>query len=221
MEQTIDLSDLIKIIKKNLWLILVLPLLFLIVGLVFSFVLITPKYEATTQLLVNQKEAQDSLMTQDIQSNLKLLNTYSEIIKSPRILDEVSNRIDNEYTSNEIRDMLTVSNQAESQVLNVSITSPNPNVSNILANVVAEVFSEDIKNIMNVDNVSILSVAEGKAKQVEPRTLVNAAIGGFIGLIIALILIFLKEVLDKRIRTEEQVAEILDLPVLGSIGKAK
>ncbi|QYA48295.1 YveK family protein [Nosocomiicoccus ampullae] len=221
MEQTIDLEDLLKVIKKNLFSIIALPLLFGILALVISMYLITPKYESTTQLLVNQKETQDTMLSQQVQSNLQLINTYSEIVKSPRILDEVSKRLDNRYSTTEIQEMLNITSQAESQVLNISVTSEHSELSNVIANTVAEVFSEDIENIMNVDNVSILSVAEGNGEQVEPRTLVNVAVGMFVGLIIAALTIFLKEVLDKRIKSEEHVADYLDLPVLGSIEKVK
>lgn len=221
MEQTIDLEDILKVIRKHLFSIIALPLLFGILALVISMYLITPKYESTTQLLVNQKETQDTILSQQVQSNLKLINTYSEIIKSPRILDEVSKRLDNRYSTTEIEEMLNITSQAESQVLNISVTSEHSELSNVIANTVAEVFSEDIENIMNVDNVSILSVAEGKGEQVEPRTLVNVAVGMFVGFIIAALTIFLKEVLDKRIKNEEHVLDYLDLPVLGSIEKVK
>ncbi|OFL49105.1 capsule biosynthesis protein CapA [Nosocomiicoccus sp. HMSC067E10] len=221
MEQTIDLEDLFKIIKKNFFSIVALPLLFGIIALLISMYLITPKYESTTQLLVNQKENENSILSQQVQSNLKLIQTYSEIIKSPRILDEVSNRLDNRYTTTEIQNMLNISSQSDSQVLNISVKSEHSELSNTIANTVAEVFSEDVENIMNVDNVSILSVAEGNGEQVEPRTLVNVAVGMFVGFILAALIIFLKEVLDKRIKNEDDVAEYLDLPVLGSIEKVK
>ncbi|WP_040928603.1 YveK family protein [Nosocomiicoccus massiliensis] len=221
MEQTIDLEDLFKIIKKNFFSIVALPLLFGIIALLISMYLITPKYESTTQLLVNQKENENTILSQQVQSNLKLIQTYSEIIKSPRILDEVSNRLDNRYTTTEIQNMLNISSQSDSQVLNISVKSEHSELSNTIANTVAEVFSEDVENIMNVDNVSILSVAEGNGEQVEPRTLVNVAVGMFVGFILAALIIFLKEVLDKRIKNEDDVAEYLDLPVLGSIEKVK
>ncbi len=76
-----------------------------------------------------------------------------------------------------------------------------------------------IKMIMNVDNVSILSKADTNGKQISPKPLVNLVVGIFLGLIVALIIIFLKEILDKRIKTEEDVEEILGLPVLGVIQK--
>ncbi|CAD2071598.1 Wzz/FepE/Etk N-terminal domain-containing protein [Phocicoccus pinnipedialis] len=221
MEQTIDLGDLFKIIKKYLWVFILLPLIFLGAALAVSLFIITPKYEATTQLLVNEKPTDNLQMAQQIQSNLKLVNTYTEIIKSPRILDEVEKNIDQVYSADEIREMLSVNNQAESQVLNINVTSEAPEISNVLANTISEVFSDEVVDIMSVDNVSILSVAEGDAKQVEPRTPINAVIGLFIGFILALALVFLKEMTDTRIRTEEHVEEILELPILGTIAKEK
>ncbi|MFZ8102038.1 capsule biosynthesis protein CapA, partial [Staphylococcus arlettae] len=66
-------------------------------------------------------------------------------------------------------------------------------------------------------NVSILSKADTKGNQISPQPLVNSVVGIFLGIIVALITIFLKEIMDKRIKTEEDVSEILDLPVLGTI----
>lgn len=112
--------------------------------------------------------------------------------------------------------MLTVNNQADSQILNISIESDNRKEASKVANEIATVFSKDIDKIMNVDNVSILSKAE-KADKVSPKPLINALVSIFLGLVTALIIIFLKEMLDKRIKTEEDVEEFLDLPVLGTI----
>ncbi|STY43611.1 Capsular polysaccharide type 8 biosynthesis protein cap8A [Listeria grayi] len=177
----------------------------------------TPKYASSTQILVNKKESNSQFMAQEVQSNLQLVNTYAEIIKSPRILESVSKNLDREFSSSEILSMLTVNNQSQSQILNISVRSNSRATSKKVANEVAKVFSKDIKKIMNVDNVSILSKADVKAVQVSPKPLVNAGIGIFLGLIVALLFIFLKQVLDKSLKTEEDVAEILDLPVLGII----
>lgn len=72
---------------------------------------------------------------------------------------------------------------------------------------------------MNVDNVTILSKANGTASKVSPSLIINLAIGLILGLILALIIIILKEIFDKRIRTEEDIERELNIPVLGSIQK--
>ncbi|PNZ03221.1 capsule biosynthesis protein CapA [Staphylococcus equorum subsp. linens] len=217
MEETIDLSKLFTILKKNMKYLISLPIVFLVLSLVITFVFMTPKYSSSTQVLVNQKETDNQMMSQEIQSNLQLVNTYSEIIKSPRILDKVSKNLKGKYSSKEISGMLTVNNQAESQILNIAVENESREAATKVANEIANVFSKDVSKIMNVDNVSILSKADTNGNQISPQPLVNSVVGIFLGLIVALIIIFSKEMLDKRIKTEEDVAEILDLPVLGTI----
>ncbi|MEB7806294.1 Wzz/FepE/Etk N-terminal domain-containing protein [Mammaliicoccus fleurettii] len=217
MEETIDLSKLFAILKKNIKYLIILPVVFLILSMVLTFVLMTPKYSTSTQVLVNQKETDSQLMAQQVQSDLQLVNTYSEILKSPRILDKVSKNLKGKYSSGEIAGMLTVSNQAESKILNITVENESRENAGKVANEIANVFSKEVSDIMNVDNVSILSKADNNGSKVSPKPLLNAIVGVFLGLIIALIIIFLKEILDKRIKTEEDVEEQLDLPVLGTI----
>ncbi|EFI83360.1 Wzz/FepE/Etk N-terminal domain-containing protein [Listeria grayi] len=217
MGDVVDLSKVLKVLKQNLKWIVIIPVVFLIIAMALTYFFMTPKYASSTQILVNKKESNSQFMAQEVQSNLQLVNTYAEIIKSPRILESVSKNLDREFSSSEILSMLTVNNQSQSQILNISVRSNSRATSKKVANEVAKVFSKDIKKIMNVDNVSILSKADVKAVQVSPKPLVNAGIGIFLGLIVALLFIFLKQVLDKSLKTEEDVAEILDLPVLGII----
>src|SRR5699024_2144698 len=217
MEETIDLSKLFTILKKNIKYLIILPIVFLALSMVITSVFMTPKYSSSTQVIVNQKETDNQMMAQQVQSNLQLVNTYSEIIKSPRILDKVSKNLKGKYSSKKISGMLTVSNQAESQILNIAVENESREAASKVANEIAKVFSKDVSKIMNVDNVSILSKADTKGNQISPQPLVNSVVGIFLGIIVALITIFLKEIMDKRIKTEEDVSEILDLPVLGTI----
>lgn len=217
MEETIDLSKLFAILKKNMKYLIILPIFFLVLSMVMTFLFMTPKYSSSTQVLVNQKETDSQMMAQQVQSDLQLVNTYSEIIKSPRILDKVSKNLKGKYSSKEISGMLTVSNEAESQILNIAVENESREAAGEVANEIANVFSKDVNKIMNVDNVSILSKADYNGNKVSPQPLINAVVGVFLGLIIALIIIFLKEIFDKRIKTEEDVEELLDLPVLGII----
>ncbi|MDG0822704.1 capsule biosynthesis protein CapA [Staphylococcus saprophyticus] len=217
MEETIDLNKLFGILKKNMKYLIILPIVFLVLSMVMTFLFMTPKYSSSTQVLVNQKETDSEMMAQQVQSDLQLVNTYSEIIKSPRILDKVSKNLKGKYSSKEIEGVLTVSNQAESQILNITVENESREAAGKVANEIANVFSKDVNKIMNVDNVSILSKADNNGNKTSPKPLTNAVVGIFLGLIVALVIIFLKEILDKRIKTEEDVEELLDLPVLGTI----
>ncbi|WP_158263666.1 Wzz/FepE/Etk N-terminal domain-containing protein, partial [Staphylococcus simulans] len=196
------------------------PLITLVIGVLLSVLVFKPEYEASTQILVNQKEHDGDMMAQQVQSNLQLVKTYSDIIKSPRILDEVSKQLKGKHSAKELSSMLTVDNQAESQIMNINVRSGNEKDAQNVANKITKVFSDEASQIMNIDNVSILSKAE-QAKKVSPKPVQNAIVAFLLGIIISLVIIFLKETLDKRIKTEEDVEEILNLPVLGSIPDLK
>ena len=158
-------------------------------------------------------------MAQEVQSNIQLVNTYSEILKSPRIIEDVAKK--NSKYSKDIKSMLTVTTQAQSQILNVNVKNGSKKDAEKVANDIASVFSKDMPKIMNVDNVSVLSKANGTATKVSPNLIQNLAIGLILGIIIAMMIVVLKELFDRRIRTEEDVKRELNIPVLGSIQKLK
>lgn len=219
MESTLDLTKILRILKNNLKLLIILPLICLLISAIVTLFFLDEEYQATTQVLVNQKESDSQMMAQEVQSNIQLVNTYSEIVKSPRILDKVSKELNRKYSTSELSSMLTVTNQAGSQLLNIDVVSKSGKDSEKIANKLAEVFSDEVPDIMNVDNVSILSTADDTTKQVAPKTMINLVMGIVIGLIIALIIIFIKEIFDKRIKSETDVENELEIPVLGSIQK--
>lgn len=220
MENTLDLMRVWEIIKKNWKLLVIIPLIFLILSAIFTFFLAKPKYEASTQILVSQKEKESKMMAQEVQSNIQLVNTYAEIIKSPRILDDVAKE-NKDYSADKLSKMIDVNTEADSQILNVGVRSKSEKESEKIANDVAKVFSKNVPDIMSVDNVSILSKANGTAEKVSPRTIMNLFAGLILGLVLAIIIAALREIFDKRIRTEEDVEKELGVPVLGSIQKIK
>lgn len=221
MENSVDLIKIWKIIKNNINLIIILPIVGLIIGILWSLILVQPMFQASTQVLVNEKESDSTMQAQQVQRNIQLVNTYAEIATSPRMLEEVSKELDNKYSAKELSSMISATSETGSQILNVAVESANKNDSEKIANVFSKVFSDETPKIMNIDNVSILSKADGTATQTEPKMLVNALLGIVIGLMVVVIVIVLKEVFDTRIKNEQDVQDELDIPVLGSIQKFK
>lgn len=220
MDETISLQDLFKTLKKRAILILLTMLLAVTVAAVTSFLLLTPIYQASTQILVNQqKSEQNQFNTQDIQANLQLINTYNVIITSPAILSKVIEQLDLNTTPAALKGKITVNSAQNSQVVNVSVEDPEPYMAVDIANTTAEVFQEEIQKLMNVDNVNILSpaVLSDKPTPIKPDPYLNMAIAAVIGLMIGVGIAFLLEYLDTTVKTEQDVEEFLDLPILGLV----
>ncbi|CAM4032797.1 capsule biosynthesis protein CapA [Staphylococcus schweitzeri] len=219
MKEKFDLVKLLNILKKNIKLLVILPAICLVVSAVLTFFVMPDKYTASTQILVNMKKSSSDLAFQNVQSSLQSVNTYTEIIKSPRILDKVAREFDGEYTTTELNSFLKVTNQTNSQIITVSVTTGNKSESDKIVNRISKVFAHDMPKIMSVDNVTILSSAHDNAVKVSPIISVNLVISIIVGIVLAILIIFLKELLDKRIKTEEDVEAQLGLPILGSIQK--
>lgn len=225
-EETISLQEVFEIIRKKIALILIITFSAAAISAIVSFFLITPKYERSTQLLVNRSQVSENFSTNEVQTNIQLINTYSEIILSPRILDIAAKELEGlielengEITASYLKGKITVNNQNNSQVLNISVEDTDPHRAALIANKVAEVFQREIPSIMNVDNVNILSEADvpEDLSPVSPKPLLNIAIAFVVGLMLGVGLAFLIEYFDNTIKTEQDIEKYLELPVLGVI----
>jgi len=217
MEETIELKELFLIIKKRMLLIAILGFTALVLSGVLSFFVLTPRYQTTTDLIVNSITDPNQITNADIQTSLNLMNTYQVILRSPIILDQVSERLGLNISGSQLQGLITVSNQNNSQVLSVSVKHEDPSKARDIANEVAEVFRNEIGDIMNVENVSILARAELPTSPVEPRPTLNMAIGFLLGLMVGVGATFILEYLDTKVKTEQDIEQLLELPVLGVI----
>ena len=223
MEETISLQDIFRILKKRLAMITVITLLATAASAIITYFFLTPKYEADTEILVNQSiKDQAQFNTGVVQANVQLVNTYSDIIKSPTILKDVIDKLHLDITPDGLQGQLSVESKQNSQVFTVAVQDKNPAKALKIANTIATVFADKIPTIMSIDNVSILSKARLAADghPVAPKPTLNMAIAFVVGLMVSVGLAFLMEYLDNTIKTEEDIEQFLELPVLGAVMEA-
>ncbi|TDL79005.1 YveK family protein [Peribacillus frigoritolerans] len=220
MEETISLKELFTTLKKRLGLILIITAIATMTSGVVSYFFITPIYQTSTQILVNQSQAdQQQFNPNQIQTNLQLINTYNVIIKSPAILDKVKSELDLKESTGALNEKITVGSEKDSQVVLITVQDEKAEKAALIANTVAATFQSEIKNIMKVDNVSILSKADigEQISPIKPKPVLNMAIAFVVGLMSGVGLAFLLEYLDNTIKDEQEIEKLLELPVLGSI----
>ena len=221
MEETISIKDIFKTLKKRWKIIMLLTLIAALISGTISYFLLTPVYQSSTQILVNQKQSENQLDSTQIRSNIDMINTYSVIIKSPAILEEVIDELELDQSVDQLSQKITINSQENSQVFSLTVQDSNPAKAVEIANTVSSIFQKEIKDIMKVDNVSILAKAEIKENPtpVKPNPLLNIAIAVVVGLMAGIGLAFLLEYLDNTIKDEDDIERLLDLPLLGSIQK--
>ncbi|MGE7587272.1 YveK family protein [Peribacillus sp. NPDC101480] len=221
MEETISIQDIFKTLKKRWKLIMLLTLIAALISGTISYFLLTPVYQSSTQILVNQKQSENQLDSTQIKSNIDMINTYSVIIKSPAILEKVIDELELDQSVEQLSEKITINSQENSQVFSLTVQDSNPSQAVEIANTVSETFQKEIKDIMNVDNVSLLAKAEIKDNPtpVKPNPVLNVAIALVVGLMAGVGLAFLLEYMDNTIKDEDDIERLLELPILGSIQK--
>jgi capsular polysaccharide biosynthesis protein len=220
MEETISLKELFRTLKKRLSLIIIIAAIATATSGLVSYLFLTPIYQSSTQILVNQSNNdQQAFNVGEVQTNLQLINTYNVIIKSPAILDKVIEQEKLEMTSGALNELITVSSEQNSQVVNIVVQNEDPQKAADIANSIATTFQTEITKIMKIDNVSILTKAElgEDPSPIKPKPALNMAIALVVGLMAGVGVAFLLEYLDNTIKSEQDIENQLGLPVLGAI----
>ena len=221
MEESISLQEITKIIRKRLFLIISLTIISVGITAGISYYVLTPIYQAQTQILVNQKSNSDEAYSWErTEIDLQLINTYNVIITSNAILSKVIEKLEMNVTPEQLKNQITVSSENNSKVVTIHVEDPNPRQAVEISNTVAEVFKEEIPTLMSVDNINILSVAtlDENPSPVKPNKMLNMAIAAVVGLMVGIGVTFLMEMLDTTIKNEKDIEEILALPVMGLVG---
>lgn len=215
-EREFDFSYIFTTIGK--WFLLIL--LFIIFGLsaaVFYNYGAPILYQSETSLYVEPTVNSNQVNYDGILSNQKMVKTYTQIIKSRKILLEVKQQLDREYSIGELQDMLEVSSVSDTEIITIKVTSQYKEEASEIANKIAQVFIDEIKETMEITNIRVIDEAIVNDIPVSPNTNLNCVIGGGAGLCIGLLLAFLIESMNNKIVTHEDVKRYLGIKTLGVI----
>jgi non-specific protein-tyrosine kinase len=91
----------------------------------------------------------------------------------------------------------------------------------IYSSILNNLESVRLARLQNTPNVVQIEPATVPEKPVRPRVLVNTALAGVVGLMLAVGFVFLKEYLDDTLKTPEDIERLLDLSTIGYIAQMK
>lgn len=217
MNQELSLIDLVMIIKKRLGIIILGTIVGILIFVLYSFVIAVPKYSSTTQMIVNRTQEVNVIQRADIDTNVQLINTYKDIINSPAILDDVRDDLNLQTTHQGLISQLFITSENDSQVFSIQIIDDDPVMAARIANKIAGVFQDKLSDIMNIDNVTVISQAEANMAPITPNHTLNLALGFIIGGLISTVLAFVLEFMDNTVKDKKVVTDLLGLTYLGDV----
>ncbi|MCR4441356.1 MAG: GNVR domain-containing protein [Peptococcaceae bacterium] len=157
VQQEIDVRQVLTVLDRRKWFIVIFTLSALMTAAVLSFFILPPVYEAQTTLLVVQGDEKKAVRTEsnDLESMISAISrlpemtikTYVEQIKDPVLLSEVIARLDmakDGYTVESLSNIIRVTAIKDTNLIEVKVRNTDPKLAVAIGSVLTELFLESI-----------------------------------------------------------------------------
>lgn len=230
--EELDIKEFIEILLEKKWLIIIVTLICMIVGYTYNSCITTPLYKSSTTLLlaktatenasiINQEYVNQAITQTDITLNEKLVSTYSELAKSSGILSKVITNLNLNMTEEQIKKNITISEVDNTEILKVTVANTNSKQAATIANELALVFSERIKDLYNIDNIKVVDIAVATKSPYNIQPKKYGIIGAGIGFVASVVFVLFMNLIKNTARTAKQVERNTNISVLATISKDK
>ena len=218
----IDLKQLILALIRKAWLLVLCALIAGGISYFYTANFITPMYRATVSIYVNNANPQLGSNTTyisgtDLATAQRLVNTYVNIIKSNTVLEKVAEQSGLDITAEQIRNMMTATSVEDTEIFEIHISNADPELAAQIANAVAELAQDEISNFLEGSSTKIIDYAEVPQYRYTPSFRQNTFLGCCAGGLLAAVYVVLRTIFDVRIKGEDDLERLFDLPVLGAI----
>lgn len=217
-DDSIDLKEILQIIKKRQLMIIIVTLLSISVGIIFTFYISKPVYQAKTTIYVG-KESGAQITQQDISLYQSLIDTYSQIAKSRKVAEVAVSNLNINITVDQLLGQTSVVPIKGTQIITVSARSGDPTDAANEARAMADAFIDEAMKIVPSGNAQIVDNAQIPKTPIKPNKKINISISFIMGIIVSFGLSLLLEFFNDTIKSENDVEKYLDTPLLGSIQK--
>ena len=223
--EELDLKELFNIFWHKKIEILLIVLIFGVIGVIYTMGFVTPMYSASTTLVLASSSKNENLpdtgittsTATEVTVNSKLVSTYSELVKSKNILRQVISNLNMKIEEDTLRKNITVSSVKDTELIQITVKNEKPSYASQIANEIAKVFTEKVKEIYKIENVQIVDEAEVPNEPSNINHKKDVAIFALIGLVVSIGYVLLLNMLDTTVKTPEDIEEGLKLPVLAVI----
>lgn len=216
--ETIDLKELFEYYKSKFGIVILFVALVGILGCLYGLFIQKPMYKSSTSIvLISEAKDNSQLTYNDVSVNQNLVSTYSEIVKSKRVLSQVINNLNLNYTYGALSNNIEVSSVTGTQIIKITVTDENSKTAMKVANEIGKVFAKEIPELYNISNVNILDTAEQPSSAYNVNITKQSAISLLAGLVLGLGVVFVMYYFDRSVKNASQIEDKLKLPVLATV----
>lgn len=214
------LLELLHLLRKHLKLVIALPLACMLAVGAYSYVAMPNTYSATVSMyvLVKQENANSNSLSSDLSASQMVTNDVATLLKSDRVVNETASALGLDSLK---ACKTSITSSTTSRVLSLEVTGPDAEMAANVANKMADEVSSVAHDVMNVDSVNVVDSAKVPTAPSGPKRPLFMAIGLLGGLFAAVAIVVVSDMLNTKVRDEEELEELLGLPVIGRIPAVK
>ena len=216
--EEINLKEVYSYFKSRLLWMLLAIVVIVIIGNVYTILTRVPMYQSNTTIVL-VGESKKGYSQTDSQLNQNLIGTYSEIITSRKVLQQVIDNLKLKMTVDELSQNITTSSVEDTEIIRITVNNEKKKMAVKIADEVASVFSEEIQDIYNLENVAIIDKAEEADAPYNINYVKDNVIYLMIGVVLSFGVVFVMYYFDTTIKSSETVEEKLGLTVIGIVPK--
>ena len=215
----IDVFQLVKVIWKRKFLIVLTAIIAGLAAFAYSSFVIKPQYTSTTRIyVVNRNQAdKPGLTNQDLQAGAYLVKDYREIILSQDVLDKVVKDQSLTIDARTLGKKISVTVPTDTRIVSISVRDDKPEEASRIANALREVAAQKIISVTKVSDVTTLEEARPATSPSSPNIRRNTMMATIAGIGFITVIVLLVELLDDRVKRPEDIEEVMHLSLLGVI----
>ncbi len=216
----ISFKDIFSIIKKNVVFIVAVALIAAVLSFFYTNFFVTKTYTATVKLYVstNYNTSSGSESLNQFNYAQKLVATYIQLLDTNSFFADVSENINEKYTPSQLDAMVNFTSIEDTEVFKATVTSSSPTDAKLIADAVAETAPVTMdKFIKTSAQLKIVDNATVPKAPTSPNVSKNVLIAFFAGLVIALVISFIRDYFDVKVKYDEDMTTLCNVPVLAAI----
>jgi capsular polysaccharide biosynthesis protein len=211
----IDIKEIFFVLLHKIWIILLATLIGASSAGVISTYLIQPIYTSMSSVYVINRQDETKMTLSDLQTGTQLTKDYMILVKSRPVTEQVISNLNLDMTSDQLAGLIQVNTPEDTRILEIIVKHQDPSLAKQLADAVAEISSERMVSVMEMEKVNIIEEGNLPRYPSSPNVRKNTILGGLLGLGLSSIIIVLIYLLNDNIRTSEDIEKYLGITTLG------
>lgn len=216
----INLQEYLLLYLRKWWVIALCCALVAAIAFGYTYTFVTPMYRTSISIYINNsrnEQISDYISSADLSTSTRLVDGYRNIVTSDRVLEAVAEEMDHNYTAGQLAGHIATGKVGDTQIFRVYVTHAIPTEAARIANAIAKVFPAKGAEIIEGSSARIIDYAKVPSGKISPNYTENTMMGGFIGALMAVIFVTIQHLRDSRIKDEEELITLFELPILGRI----